>query len=112
MKRPAPSIFAPLSFIETSVLRAAITPTKIDVGPSVSASERVALAKAVQVLIARGFLAKTKTGLLATPEGLAALLDTVPIDQLTQIRPDASTSLSKVPRTSATARGPRAREAN
>jgi len=116
MKRLAPSIFVPLTFIETSILRAAMTPTKIDIGADVKGSERVALAKATQSLVARGFLAKAKTGLLlATPEGLAALLDTVPIDQLKQPLPlplGASTSPSKARRTSPTPRAPRARAAS
>lgn len=112
MKRLAPPISAPLTFIETAVLRAATTPTTITAGKAVTAPERLALAKATQALVARGFLAKTKAGLLATPEGLAALLDTVPIDQLMRHLPlplGASTTPSTARRTSAASSSRRAR---
>ncbi len=32
----------------------------------------------------RGYLQKTKAGLFVTPEGLAALLDTVPVETLSR----------------------------
>ena len=51
--------------------------------PDVSApSARVEWATTTQALVKRGFLAKTDRGVIVTPEGLAALLDTVDIDTI------------------------------
>ena len=61
------SIFEPLTQEETAVLHSlAHAPTdSMDADPQV-----------LGTLLERGYLLKTKTGLLVTPEGLAALLDT------------------------------------
>jgi len=53
-----------------------------------SPTDRVNDARATQALLRRGFLQKPKGGaVLVTPEGLAALLDTVPIQHLTPSSP-------------------------
>jgi len=110
MKAVLSPITAPLSFVEIAVLRGHVTQTEPE--PEVSTpSVRVELATATQSLIARGMLAKTKTGIVVNPEGLAAILDTVPVEDLirTGFRSvagaapvqDASTPRSRAPRRSA-----------
>src|SRR5271154_1017273 len=79
MKPVAPPIFAPLSIAETTVLRAYATQALPDVS---APSLRVEWTMTTQALVARGFLAKTERGVIVTPEGLAALLDTVDIDTI------------------------------
>lgn len=84
MKCIASSLFAPLSLVETDTLRAFATG---EVPEPKTPAERVKHATATQGLTKRGFLLKTKLwkrdALLVTPEGLAALLDTVPIQNIT-----------------------------
>jgi hypothetical protein len=66
-----------------------------------SPTDRVNEARATQALLRRGFLQKPKGGtVLVTPEGLAALLDTVPIQRLTpSLRSGVSTRPSTGSRT-------------
>ena len=118
MKPLPPPIATPLTLLETFVLCACLSkPLALTVEPTASASERVAVEKVKQKLVARGFLAKMTTGLLATPEGLAALMDTLPIEaiergaaELTRrLTSDASTRPSKARRRSGRSRAPRAR---
>jgi len=81
MKPLSPPISTPLTLLETFVLCACLSkPLALTIEPTASAAERVAVEKVKQNLVARGFLAKMATGFLATPEGLAALMDTLPID--------------------------------
>jgi hypothetical protein len=89
MKQLAAPIFAPVSIAETTVLRAYATQALPDVS---APSLRVEWATTTQALVMRGFLAKTDRGVLVTPEGLAALLDTVDIDTVmrTAARPAAT----------------------
>jgi len=72
-------IVAPISIADTTVLSAYATQTLPDVG---TPSARVEWATTTQSLVKRGFLAKTDRGIVVTPEGLAALLDTVDIDTI------------------------------
>ena len=71
--KPLHSIFEPLTEAEVSVLRAYASAPKVstDTDPQV-----------VKPLTARGYLQKTKAGLIVTPEGLAALLDAVSVERL------------------------------
>jgi hypothetical protein len=72
----------PLSESEAEVLRAyAQSDDKVIAAVSAKASSRkYAWAKAIQALARRGFIQQTERGMLVTPEGLAALLDGVPIE--------------------------------
>jgi len=72
----------PLSESEAEVLRAyAQSDDKLIAEVSAKASSRkYAWAKAIQALTRRGFIQQTDRGMLVTPEGLAALLDGVPIE--------------------------------
>lgn len=116
MKPVAPPIFAPLSIANATVLCAYATQALPDVS---TPSARVEWTMTTQALIARGFLAKTDRGIIVTPEGLAALLDTVDIDTImrTAGRPaatadaatDAATRPSRASRTSAGLSSRRAR---
>src|SRR5271154_2250009 len=72
-------IVAPLSFADTTVLGAYATHALPDVS---APSARIEWTMTTQALVARGFLAKTERGVIVTPEGLAALLDTVDIDTI------------------------------
>lgn len=76
MKHVSASLVAPLSPAEIDVLRVFATG---EVHDPKTPAERVKHATVTQGLTRRGFLLKTKKSLLVTPEGLAALLDTVPI---------------------------------
>ena len=116
MKPIAPPIFAPLSIADTTVLRGYATQALPDMSvPSLRAEWTMT----THALITRGFLAKTDRGIIVTPEGLAALLDTVDIDTImrTAGRPaatadaatDAATRPSRARRTSAGLSSRRAR---
>ena len=118
MKPLPPPITTPLTLLETFVLCACLSkPLALTIEPTANAAERVAVEKVKQNLVARGFLAKMATGLLATPEGLAALMDTLPIEavergaaELTRrLTSGASTRPSKARRKSGRSRAPRAR---
>jgi hypothetical protein len=71
MKPVAPPIFAPLSTVETRVLRAYVEQDK-EIIAAVAGAEALAWAEATQVLKWRGFLLLVDRGMLVTPEGLAA----------------------------------------
>jgi hypothetical protein len=72
-------IVAPISLADTTVLSAYATHALPDVS---APNARVEWATTTQALVKRGFLAKTDRGIVVTPEGLAALLDTVDIDTI------------------------------
>jgi len=82
MKHVDAYLAEPLSESEAEVLRAyAQSDDKPIAEVSAKASSRkYAWAKAIQTLTRRGFLQETERGMLVTPEGLAALLDGVPIE--------------------------------
>ena len=72
-------------------------------------------------LVGAGFLSRSPRGILVTPEGLAAVLDAVPVEvmrtaspteALSAVRPDAPTSPSKARRTSAVRSAPRSPKPN
>ena len=82
------SIVEPLSIAETTVLRAYATQTVPEV---TTPSARVEWATTTQTLVKRGLLARTKRGVFTSPEGLAAILDAVPIELMrTGSRPAAA----------------------
>jgi hypothetical protein len=93
---PFTDLRAAHTLLETSVLCAcSAEPRALTIRPDVSALERLAIAKASQRLVSRGFLAKMKDGLLVTPEGLAALLDTVPVTMIMKGATDLVCKLSQ-----------------
>jgi hypothetical protein len=99
MKRRSTNVSAPLSTDELNVLAKFATNAIVEPTTPI---ERVNTARTAQALVRRGLLQKPKTGaMLVTPEGLAALLDTVPVQRITPPSPqsDASTRLSKALRT-------------
>ena len=106
-------LVATLSLIEITVLRAYATAAlPIDTAPH----ERVEWATATQALIERGMLARVQRGILVTPEGLAAVLDTVPVSLMqtpspvgatSAVRQGAPTRPSRAKRTSAESSLPR-----
>jgi ribosomal protein S19E (S16A) len=82
MKPDAGPIVEPLTETETAVLKAYAERDSEKLS-EVDASEgepRVAWAIASQALVRKGFLVKHERGMLVSPEGLAALLDTVPVE--------------------------------
>ena len=106
-------IVEPLSSSESAVLRAYTVGTIPDVAPS----DRVAWATATQGLVARGLLERADRGILVSPEGLAACLDTTPIEVMrtaarsagsAPARPDAPKRPSKGQRKSEARSGRRA----
>jgi len=66
------SIHESLSTEEAQVLQAYVVPS------------RAQTSLPIESLLARGYLQKTKGSLFVTPEGLAALLDAVPVEELRQ----------------------------
>jgi hypothetical protein len=98
MKPRTTNVIAPLPPAELGMLGKFATGT---VTEPASPADRVNDARATQALLRRGFLQKPKDGaMVVTPEGLAALLDTVPIQRLTSsLRSGASTRPSTAPRT-------------
>lgn len=82
------SIVEPLYIEEATVLRAHALGLPVDEG---TPAARVAWATTTQRLTKRGLLAKTSRGIVVTPEGLAALLDAVPVELMrTGSRPAAA----------------------
>jgi hypothetical protein len=79
MKPTVMPITTPFSLAETMVLKAYSTQT---VPADMPQERRLEWAKATQALVRRGALLKTARGIVVTPEGLAALLDTVPIGEM------------------------------
>ena len=87
MLRPSTCIMDPLSTVEIDVLKAhalQAVPAKYEPSPE--------WALATQQLVSRGMLVRSKksvvggmmpTGFLPTPEGLAAVMDTISIDTMT-----------------------------
>ena len=99
------SISDSLSLAEATVLRAYASQTAPD---AAEPHERVEVARTTQGLIARGLLERVDRGILVTPEGLATLLDLVPImrpasrsEDSSVARPGAPTRPSTARRTSA-----------
>jgi ribosomal protein S19E (S16A) len=82
MKHIAEHLAEPLSEIEAEVLRAyAQSDDKLIAEVTAKQSARkYAWAKAIQSLTRRGFIQQVDRGMLVTPEGLASLLDSVPIE--------------------------------
>jgi ribosomal protein S19E (S16A) len=82
MKHVDAYLTEPLSESEAEVLRAyAQSDDKLIAEVSAKASSRkYAWEKAIQSLTRRGFIQHVDRGVLVTPEGLAALLDGVPIE--------------------------------
>ena len=113
------SITQPLTIAEATVLGAYAMQSVPDVS---TPSARVEWATTTQTLVKRGLLAKTVRGIIVEPEGLAAILDTVPIDDLTRMgsrsaagaapAPDAATRPSRAPRRSAEPSSRRGRAAS
>lgn len=113
MQRAASVVVAPLSYVETAVLGATAT------GDGPDGVEHPDWIAARESLRARGLLTRES---LVTPEGLAALLDAVPIDSLTGMpsraavsavaRLDAPSDRNRAPRKSAAPSARRARARN
>ena len=111
-------IVEPLSSSESAVLRAYTVGTIPELaGPQ----ERVEWATATQALVGRGMLERADRGILVTPEGLAACLDTSPIELMRTasrsgesdpVHPDAPKRPSRGPRKSAARSGRRAPKQN
>ena len=81
MKKHSVSIFKPLPESEVQALEAY---THLAVPDTFSTPEEcVRWATATQALLRRGLLLKTKDGFVVTPDGLALLLDTVPLTNST-----------------------------
>lgn len=109
----------PLTIAESQVLRAYAMGA---VPEPHSAAERVEWAATTRGLIAVELLARVgKRGILVTPEGLAAVLSTVPVEIMRTEAPlgasapvsrDAPTRLSRAARTSAGSSSRRDRAAN
>lgn len=93
MKHVAEYLAEPLSETEAEVLRAyAQSDDKLIGEVTAKASARkYAWAKAIQSLTRRGFLQQVDRGMLVTPEGLAALLDSVPIEVMRTASQSAAT---------------------
>ena len=82
MKRRTWNVTAPLSSDDLGTLRAFATNAVAEPATPV---ERVKHARTTQSLVRRGLLQKSddKSVILVTPEGLAALMDTIPIQHIT-----------------------------
>lgn len=99
------AIVAPLSTLESTVLRAYVEQAI----PSLPPGDLGPWAMATQRLAERGMVVRTKRGIVTSPEGLAAVLDSVPVEVMKraappeeeQASPDAATRPSKARRTSA-----------
>lgn len=110
----ADSIVAPFSATEARALASYAA----QVAPEVAPHERTAWASATNALVKRGMLKRVDRGILVTPEGLAAILEMVPIAVMRTAsrseaseadRPDAATPPSRARRTlvgSSSRRGP------
>ena len=101
MKRRTVNVSAPLSSDELDLLAKFATNSVVDNRwyPPV---ERVNMARTTQWLVKKGMLLPVPQSIpLITPEGLAALLDSVPVQRITSPSPrsDESTRLSKAART-------------
>ena len=84
MKSHSVSIFDPIPESEVQALEAYVHSAVPDTFST--PEERVRWATTTQALLRRGLLLKAKDGLVVTPEGLALLLDTVPLTSL--VSPD------------------------
>jgi hypothetical protein len=82
MKHIAEYLAEPLSETESEVLRAYAQSDEKLIGEVTAkqSARKYAWAKAIQSLTRRCFLQQVDRGMLVTPEGLAALLDGVPIE--------------------------------
>ncbi len=100
MKRRSTNVSAPLSSDELDALAKFATNTVVAL---TAPAERVNTARTTQALVRKGFLQKPKDdgAMLVTPEGLAALLDVMPVQRITPPSPrsGASTRPSTAPRT-------------
>lgn len=99
-------IATPLTSHEATVLNAYTLGAVPELGPQ----DRAAWAMATQDLVGRGMLERLDRGILVTPEGLAACLDSTPIEVMrtasqsgesAPVRPDAPKRPSRAPRKSA-----------
>ena len=106
-------IATPLTSHESAVLNA----YTLGVVPELGPQDRAEWASTTQGLLGRGMLERADRGILVTPEGLAASLDTTPIEVMrtasqseesAPVRPDAPKSPSRAPRKSAARSGRRA----
>ena len=88
------SISDSLSLAEATVLRAYASQTAPD---AAEPHERVEVARTTQGLIARGLLERVDRGILVTPEGLATLLDLVPIMRTASRSEDSAAGLPDAP---------------
>lgn len=93
MKHVDPYLAEPLDSTEAEVLRAyAQDDHSLIAAVSVKQSARkAAWSKAIVSLKHRGFLQEVDRGMLVTPEGLAALLDGVPIEVMRTASQSAAT---------------------
>lgn len=82
MKHISEYLAEPLSETEAEVLRAYAQSDEKLIGEVTAkqSARKYAWAKAIQSLTRRGFIQQVDRGMLVTPEGLAALLDSVPIE--------------------------------
>ncbi len=106
-------IATPLTSHESAVL----TAYTLGAVPDLGSQDRAAWALATQDLVGRGMLERLDRGILVTPEGLAACLDSTPIEVMqtasrsaesAPARPDAPKRPSRAPRKSAARSGQRA----
>ena len=95
------SISDSLSLAEATVLRAYASQTAPD---AAEPHERAEVARTTQGLIARGLLERVDRGILVTPEGLATLLDLVPIRRTASRSEDSSVARPGAPTRPSTAR--------
>jgi len=82
MKHADPYLAEPLTDSEAEVLRAYAQgdSTLIESVNAKCTAQKASWGKAIASLKHRGFLQEVDRGMLMTPEGLAALLDSVPIE--------------------------------
>jgi len=91
MKRRSTNVSAPLSSDELDVLAKFATNTIVEL---TAPTERVNTARTTQVLVRKGLLQKPKNGaMLVTPEGLAALLDAMPVQRIMPPSPQSDASI-------------------
>lgn len=93
MKHVDPYLAEPLDSTETEVLRAYAQNdhSLIETVSAKPSARKAAWGKAITSLKHRGFLHETDRGMLVTPEGLAALLDSVPIEVMQTAAQSAAT---------------------
>lgn len=93
MKHVAEYLAEPLSETEAEVLQAYAQSDDKLIGEVTAkqSARKYTWAKAIQSLTRRGFIQQVDRGMLVTPEGLAALLDGMPIEVMRTASQSAAT---------------------